>query len=162
MTEKPISGYRAREVGGLMIPCDERVALPTEVVIKRVHDWLLDSDIEFMEVVNGANTRPNDFVMIVDDEGRDRQLPWNPRAQFLSGYPIQAPIVGNALFFSMDWVDDGLDIVNLTDKAKTWLLDPARAMEYMAWTEAAEIRDYASEYLMRYPQRPPVYPKREG
>lgn len=157
MTEN-ISGWRARELTGVMIPCDPAVAMPTETVRKNIHTWHLDGGIDFLERVHGINSRAHNFVMAVDDEGRDRLLPWNPRAQFLSGYPIEAPICGNALMFSEDFTDDGMDFVDLKDDAKAWLLDPARQQEFMAWSETEVVRDYGHEYLRKYPHGfPPKY-----
>ena len=161
MTKENLSDWRKRKISGLMVPCDTQVVMPEAVTDKRIHDWLLSSDIEFFERVHGENSRDHDFVMVVDDEGRDRGLPWNPRAQFLSGYPIHAPIVGNAIFCSEGWTGEGVDFINLSPQAQTWLLDPQRMEDYRTWWKTDEVRDYAKEYFMRYPQKSPAYPHRD-
>lgn len=158
MTEK-LSDYRKREITGILVPCDISMAMPTKAVTMSIQQWLTTSDIKYFERVQGPNSRVHDFSMVVDDEGCDRGLPWNSRAQFLSGYPIHAPIVGNAIFWSVAMVDEGMDFVNLSGRAQHWLLDLDRAEEYSAWRHSDEVLPYAREYQMRYPQKPPVYPE---
>lgn len=152
MTEQDqIAPWRQRELAGIIVPCDARIAMPHEVTIRSVHKTMMDAKIDFPERVSAINCKTYGFSMVVDDEGRDKRMGWNPRAQFLSGYPIMAPIVGNAIFWSEDFTDDGMDFVSLTKGAATWLLDPQRQHEYHAWRETDEVKDFAAEYLRNYP-----------
>jgi hypothetical protein len=109
------------------------------------------ANINFFERVNTQHGHDNHFVMVVDEDGRDRRLPYNPRAQYFSGYPVHAPIVGDALFVSEDWVDDGIEFVSLTDKGLAYLQDPVKQEidGYPTWRAAHDA--YILEYTMRYP-----------
>lgn len=145
--ETPISDWRKRVLTGLRVPVNENTKM--DLVTSSFHDHLISSDIMFAERVHGSNSRQQGFVMMVDDDGRDRGQAWNPRAHFLSGYPIQAPIIGNALFFSEGFVDDGMETLSLHNLAINWLRDPARLTEYGIWLK--KNRDYAFEYRTTYP-----------
>lgn len=148
MTEN-ISGWRARQLTGVYVPADQGEKI--EKFTKSVHEWLLSAGIDFAERVTGRNGTIHGFCLVIDDEGRDKGMPWNPRAQFLLGYPIEAPLVGNAIFWSTDWTDDGKDFVSLFEEAQRWLLDPAREREFTAWLADPEVAGYSSEYRLRYP-----------
>ena len=66
--------------------------------------------------VTTQNGKNNDFVTVVDDNSADGSHYVNRRATQLSGYPGQ--LYGDVLFFSEDWVDDGIDYVTLKPKAE--------------------------------------------
>jgi hypothetical protein len=91
------------------------------------------ANIRYMCQVRTEVARANDFVMVIDDDGYDRQLPWNPRAQYLSQYPADHGIVGGALFFSEAWEGGGIDLIDLTQTAQDWLMAESRKHSYLDW-----------------------------
>jgi len=138
--------YRTRQLRGLMVPSDERVALP-KVTTQSLQQWLTQADMDYLEIVSGTiHAREHGFCMLVDDDGHSRRLPWNPRAQFLSGYSLASPILGNALFFSFGWVNQGHDPIDLKPEAAEWLTSPDRLADYQDWL--GHNRADASRYSM--------------
>jgi hypothetical protein len=150
MQDENIPDYRLRELTGIRVSCDERLEVG-EPIHQSLHLHLIQANIEWPERVHGANSRSHDFVMMVEDDGHQKRFAWNSRAHFLSGYPIDAPIVGDALFFSEDWGPEGMDFQNIKQSAIDWIGDPARADEYARWL--SDNSDYAHEYRMNYPPK---------
>src|SRR5690348_2372250 len=103
-----MTDYRDRKVKGILVPHDEKIAIG-EVEEKSIREWQETCSINWVHIVN-AHSKLN-LCMVVDDDGYSRQLPWNPRAQFLCGYPLTDPIVGSVFFASLDFVRDGMDLV---------------------------------------------------
>ena len=80
---------------------------PERDLLDQIHDQL---DGGFFEVVR-CRTLPRKFVMLVDDCGMLKELPFNPVAQIIYG----APIAGTALIMCEDYDEDGeMDIFGLT------------------------------------------------
>lgn len=120
-----IPSWQGKVLKGLHVPADQRVAV--EVKELSIYEWFKLTGINFMERVHGHNSRAGDFVMVIDEDGRQRRLPFNSRAQYLSGYPLfAAPILGDAIFWSEDYGMDGMDFVNLRPNAEAWLKDNAQ------------------------------------
>jgi len=90
------------------------------------------------------------FVMVVDDDGHDRGLRWNPRAQYLSQYPAEHGIVGGALFFSEAWDEDsmGIDLVDLTQTAQDWLMAESRKHSFQDWRRTNKVLFAQYGYLV--------------
>lgn len=143
---------RDRILKGVFIPANQEVkGSVDELPLKR---WMEKANIHFPSRVHGANSRGRDFMMVVDDAGHDRELAWNPRAQFLSGYPMNHPIVGDAIFFSEAFIDDGMEFIHINKLAELWLTDMARLSEFANWRR--EYQEGFAYYLGMYPGKPPV------
>lgn len=128
-----MTDHRDRLIRGLMVPADVEVDLKEPETLP-LREWLTRLNFEYFEMVR--NTGPaidHDFVMMVDEDGYAKQKPWNPRAQFFSEYPLHHLIVGDALFISEAWGDDGFDLVDLTQRAERWLTHPDRKAEFSNW-----------------------------
>lgn len=155
-----MTDYRSRLIKAILVPSDEKVQIG-KLEEDTIQNWLTRANFDWMGFVHGQLKELGvEFTMIIDDEGHDNRLPWNPRAQFLSGYPLDAPILGDALFVSRDWRDDGYDVVDLIEPAAKWIKNGMRASEFRYWLDAPENRDYNVEYRMKYPQ--PVSPPPVG
>jgi PAS domain-containing protein len=153
-----MTDYRDRRIKAILVPSDERIEIG-ELQEKSIREWLEIANIKFLAIVNASS----DFnmSMIIDDDGHDRRLPWNPRAHFLCGYPTDHPIVGDAIMVSLDWVDDdGKDVVDLKEEGQAYLADKGkRGEEFAAWLAQPEGRWYFHEHRRRFPQPPVEYPK---
>ena len=80
---------------------------PERDLLDQIHDQL---DGGFFDVVR-CRTLPRKFVMLVDDCGMLKELPFNPVAQIIYG----APIAGTALIMCEDYDEDGeMGIFGLT------------------------------------------------
>lgn len=148
-----MTDYRDRVLKGMLVPA---ALLATNqpastVTTSSIREHLAAADIDFLERVHGLNSRDNDFVMLVDGDGRDRALRYNPRAHYLSGYPLAAPILGNVLFFSEGYGDEGMDIQDLTDTGEAWLTATERTDGYSKWL--VDNAGAVSLYTMRFPGR---------
>jgi hypothetical protein len=154
-----MTDYRDRRIKAILIPSDERMEVgePQE---RSIREWLEIANIKWLAVMNASS----DFnmAMVIDDDGHDRQLPWNPRAHFLCGYPVDHPIVGDTIMVSLDWIDGGKDVVDLKQEALDYLTDKAaRGEEFRTWLSQPVARGYFHEYRLRFPQPPVEYPKRD-
>ncbi len=70
------------------------------------------------EIVHNSPYLPAPLVMIVNEEGRLRQLPVNQTASVLYGFLIhRQPIVGNVVIMQEVMTDDGPDIRGLDMKS---------------------------------------------
>jgi hypothetical protein len=155
-----MSDYRDRRLKAMIMPADD--AEDWQITTDSIRNLLAAANIDFPERVHGANSRDNGFVMLVDGDGRDRGLRYNPRAHYLSGYPIDHPIVGGVLFCSEDYGDDGMDIQHLTDQAEKWLTGEApnevlHTEGYTNWL--AENRHTVAHYTIMHPGPIPHEPE---
>lgn len=144
-----MSDYRSRVLSGIMVKPD----LELTEVEGPLGELLKAADINYLERVHGAHSRPNNFVMLVDEDGRDRGLAYNPMAHYLSGYPIHAPIVGTCLFFSEGWSDDamGVDLKNLSDLGRDFLKHPRQGGIELKFREWMTINgNHTTEYSIQY------------
>lgn len=76
-----------------------------------------------------VRTKPgaeNNFVMVVNEDGHDLKDPYNPRAQYLSDYPLQSPIVGGAIFLTEVMYPDGADFISLSESGQRYIQDGAK------------------------------------
>ena len=152
-----MADYRDRRISGIMIPFDERVEIPGPEE-HSIREWLEILDIKYFGTVNASSK----FNMqgLIDDDGLDRRLPWNPRAHFITGYPVDHPIVGNMLMVSMEFTGEGHDVVSLKQEGIDWLGDKAaRGEEFSTWLRQPVAQGYFHEYRLRFPQPPVTYPK---
>lgn len=148
----PSRSWRDREMVGILVRAVGDADNAPKTVSGSINSLFLKAGIEFAERVHGQHSRLNDFVMIVDDEGRDKQLPYNALGHYLSGYNIQAPILGDVLFFSEDFTDDGMDIIPLRDRGKQFLLDPKSGGVELSFAQWCRVNiGYISEYYAKYP-----------
>ena len=72
----------------------------------------------YFEIVR-ANYRkwPREFVILCDDNGLNKHLPFNNIASELYGYSSHGnPIVGDILIMKEDMTDEGPDFVDLTER----------------------------------------------
>jgi hypothetical protein len=149
-----MTDYRSRRIKAILVPADEHIEIG-ELQEKSIKEWLEVANIKWMAFLNASSTM--NMRMMIDDDGHDRGLPWNPRAQFLCQYPIEHPIVGDVIMLSLAMVGDGMDAVDLVPEAAAWMKDAARAPEYWAWIRDPAIRGYAVRHRRNHPQPPPVY-----
>ena len=144
-----MSDYRSRVLSGIMVKPD----LELTEVEGPLGELLKAADINYLERVHGAHSRPNNFVMLVDEDGVDRRLQYNPKAHYLSGYPIHAPIVGTCLFFSEGWDGQamGIDLKNLSAAGRKFLQHPRQGGIELGFTGWMTINaNYTSEYSIKY------------
>lgn len=117
-----MTSYLDRKIKALIVPADTRIQPHIETSSIRKH--FTAAGFDFFERVHGANSRPHDFVMLVDEDGKRKAGRYNPRAHYLSGYTLEHRIVGGAVFCSEYMGDGGMDIQHLSDQAEAWLTDP--------------------------------------
>lgn len=140
--------YLDRVVKGIMVKPD----LELTDVHGSIRDLLAAADIKYMESVRGAHSRHNNFVMVIDGDGIDRELTYNPKAQYLSGYPIVHPIVGTALFFSEAMIDLGMDIIDLSTQGESFLRHPRSGGIELGFTKWMQLNMvYTARYSIEYP-----------
>lgn len=150
-----MTDYRDRQVRGVLIPCDERIAIG-EPETKSIRDWLKAAEIDWMTLIHSASIALN-LSLLVDDDGASRRLPWNSRAHFLSGYPITAPILGNAIVVSLDYISDGYETVDIKSEAEAYVMDKdKRAEEHRAWLVNSAHQRYFATYHRQFPQPPAI------
>jgi len=77
--------------------------------------------IEYGERVNTRNGAEHGFVSFVDDEGHRKFLPINRVGEMISGYPGR--LLGNILFVSEAMGDEGMDVISLSDKGRTFIFE---------------------------------------
>lgn len=87
--------------------------------------------IEYGERVTTELSVNNDFSAWVDEDGHQKFLRLNRVGQMVVGY--YGPLAGNVLFTSMEMRNDGLSMVSLSPKGKTYILqqlgiDPAKEL----------------------------------
>lgn len=144
-----MTDYRSRQIKAVSIHYDEAVERG-DVEEKTIEEWHKLCDINWLRIVNASST--HNLVMVVDDDGYSRGLPWNPRAQYLSGYPLTDPIVGTVYFASLDFVGDGHDLVDIKPESAEWLKNPGHAEEYAKWLRAPENIEGVAIYRRRFPK----------
>jgi hypothetical protein len=143
-----MSDYRSRVLSGVMVTPD----LELTEVEGPLGQLLSNANIKYLETVRGAHSRHNDFVMVIDEDGHDRRLQYNPKAQYLSGYPVHHAIVGAALFFSERMIDMGMDLVDLTPKGRDFLKHPRSGGIQLGFTEWMNINgDHTMRHSVVYP-----------
>lgn len=146
-----MADYRDRKVTGIMIPTNPEIEIP-ELQEHSIREWLEILDIEWISFINASS----EFNMqgMMDDDAIRRRLPWNPRAHFITGYPVDHPILGNMLMGSMDFTDGGHDFVSLKQEGIDWFGDKeARAEEYATWLRQPVAQGYFHEYRLRFPEK---------
>lgn len=142
-----MTDYRDRVLKGIMVKPD----LEMTDVQGSIRDLLAAADINYLETVRGAHSRHNNFVMVIDEDGIDRRLTYNPKAQYLSGYPIAHPIVGTALFFSETMVDLGMDLVDLSTQGESFLKHPRSGGIELGFTQWMHLNAaYTSQYSIDF------------
>jgi hypothetical protein len=100
-------------VKAILIPADlakdsEEIDGPDFASLLRI------ADIDLMEIVRTPQMHNHlQVVMVVDDDGHRRGLPFNQRGHAVSAYP--GDIVGNVLIMREVWADDGMDLVSVLD-----------------------------------------------
>lgn len=145
-----MTDYRDRVIRAVHIPSNEGVEIPPAEE-RTIGEWMKLANIEWLTFVNMSTTM--NMVGMMDDDALRKGLPWNPRAHFLSGYPIDHPILGDWVAASLDWVDDGKDFVSIKPESEAWLLDKGkRGEEYSSWLSQPTARGYFHEYRLRFPQ----------
>lgn len=146
-----MTDYRDRVVRAVLIPSDERVEIPPAQE-RTIGEWLKVAGIEWLTVVNMSSTL--NMAGIMDDDAIRKGMPWNPRAHFLSGYPVDHPTLGDWVVGSLDWVDDGKDFVSIKPESEAFLMDKGkRGEEFSAWLAQPSARMYFNEYRHSFPQR---------
>lgn len=129
-----MTDWRDRVLKALYVPANQAEEFEMlELPLKQLWE---KAGIDWFCSVRGTSGQENNFVMVVDDAGHDKQFAWNPRAQYLSQYPVEHGIVGGALFFSEAMIDDGMDLVNLSTKGHDWLTAESRKHSYLDWRMA--------------------------
>lgn len=68
---------------------------------------------KWTERVNTTTMAEYNFLMVVDDDGRDHHLPVNLRALMISQYPGGDPIVGDVLLASETRFSGGIDYIDI-------------------------------------------------
>lgn len=128
-------------------------AIAPERVQDSLKNLLKKAGFEWLEIVRTLPARENHFVMVVDDEGKSAQKPYNPRAQYLSGYPIQGPILGGAIFLSERMGEDGgADFFDLTETGHNYIEDPDKWGEDGGFKQWLAMNDESVRYYqMRFP-----------
>lgn len=129
-----MADWRDRVLKALLLPADD--SKEPELLTLPLRELLQRADIKYLAQVRTHPAQENQFVMVIDDDGHDRRLPINPRAQYLSEYPVEHGIMGGALFFSEAWVDDGFDLVDLTDMGHDYLTAESKKHAYRDWLKA--------------------------
>lgn len=141
-----MTSYMDRKVSAICVPHDQALAIG-EVEERSIREWHEICDIKWLRIVN-AHSELN-LSMVVDDDGYSRRLPWNPRAQFLSGYPLTDPIVGSVYFASLDFTGDGYDLVSLNPESAEWIKAPERWAEYQEWLRAPHNIEAVQYFMSR-------------
>lgn len=133
------------------LPADERVM--TGVYEESIPNLLRRAGIEFMARVNTELLAQHRCVMVVDEDGHDRRLPVNRRAQFLSGYPLEHAIVGDALFFgeAMDAESMGIDFIDIPQVAlDSYLKNSAVHEGYAEWLFTPAVKRFSDQHSLYY------------
>jgi hypothetical protein len=73
----------------------------------------------YIEIVRPIRRPPVKFVMVVDEEGRLKNLPSNP----ICSHIHRGIIAGDALFLREDWTDEGMDFVDANPAQLRIMLD---------------------------------------
>jgi hypothetical protein len=136
-----------RVLKGFLLPSDETVK--TGVYEEALKDLLKRADIGMPEIVRTRHLADTNCVMLVDDDGHSRGLPVNRRAQFLSGYPLAHPIVGDVLFFGEAWNDEdpGMDLVSIpADSLSKYLQNDEVRAGFSAWIWSQPVMDFSERY----------------
>lgn len=128
---------------GFIVSADERIQ--PSIDTDTLPHLLRRAGIDFFEIVRTNILHTHDeSVMFVDDDGHQRGLRPNRRAQFLSGYPLEHPIVGDVLFLREVMSYEGADTATLTDLALTrYFTSSATAEDYGQWLDTPLVREYS-------------------
>lgn len=116
--------YLDRRLKGVIVPSDREQ--PIEVMEGPLKELLEKVGWKYFSIVRTPYGRDNDFIMLVDEDGQQNDLMYNPRAQYLSGYPLQHPILGNTLFLSERMTDEGGDLFDISSKGQHYTQDPIK------------------------------------
>lgn len=133
------------------LPADERVM--TGVYEETFPNLLRRAGIDLPERVNTTLLVEHHCVMVVDEDGHNRRLPVNRRAQFLSGYPLEHAIVGDALFLgeAMNLEDYGVDFINIPQMTlDDYLRNPAVHEGYAEWLYSAPVKAFSDRHNLNY------------
>lgn len=142
------------QLTGIIVPSDTNRKI--RVHHGTIQELCKQAGWNYFEIVRTFNGRDHDFVMLVNDDARSEGNPYNPRAQYLSGYPIQSPILGDALFLSEAWIGDGYDCINISAKGQAYIREPSKWAEvsltgnFQTWRIA--MQEPIQFYEGHYPQ----------
>lgn len=151
-----MSDYRSRVLMAALVPADP--AKPIELEALSLKDHMARAGFEWFNIVRTEYGRSYGFIMMVDDQGRDLRQPYNARAQYLSGYPLSAPILGGALFMSegQNPEDEGMDLTDIKDRAVAYIRDEGKwnheFPSFRSWRQA--YAEHIQFYEGRYPLKP--------
>lgn len=144
----------------VIIPADPKLDfIEREVPFRKL---LTLAGWKFFEIVRTQYGRDHNFVMLVNDDAREAKSPYNPRAQYLSGYPLEAPILGTVLMLTETQGYNGYDMANISDEARRYIQDGAKwekGAGFDQWCQAfyEPIHFYTKSYPLpreEYKQQP--------
>lgn len=128
------------------VPADERAK--TGIYKETMTSLKKRANIKYIEIVQMQTMHDHGFVMVLDEDGLDRRLPLNRRAQFLSTYTLDHPIVGDALFFSL--VREPMEGDFLSDISQKSLDDYLQNDEvkqgYDEWLASPPVMGYSKQF----------------
>jgi hypothetical protein len=141
---------------GFIVPADERIQ--TGKYTETLPHLLQRANIKFYGIVRTEYLNPYDnSVMFVDEDGYHRGLPPNRRAQFLSGYTLDYPIVGDALFLGEKMGMDGAYIVSLTDRALEQYFQNTEVHEgYAKWLWSEPVIEFSERHGLYLHGKSPI------
>lgn len=109
---------------GLIVPANPKEAI--REMEAPLADLCRNAGFRWASIVRTKLGSENNFVMVVNEDGHDMRDPYNPRAQYLSGYPLQSPIVGGAIFLTEVMYPDGADFISLSEPGQRYIQDGAK------------------------------------
>lgn len=128
------------------MPTDERAS--AGIYEETLTDLKKRAGLKYIEIVQMQTMANHGFVMVVDEDGLDRRLPLNRRAQFLSTYTLDHPIVGDALFFGL--IRDPMEgdsLSSIPQKALTdYLQNDAVKQGYNEWLYSPPVMEYSRRF----------------
>lgn len=145
-----MTGYLDHRLKGVIVPADRSEQI--EVMKGSLRDLFEKVGWKYFSIVRTPYGKDNDFVMLVDEDGHQNDRLYNPRAQYLSGYPMSAPMLGDALFLSERawWPVTWSATVSLSEKGQAYIQDPFKWGEgFKLWL--AMNREAVEYYRGRWP-----------
>lgn len=145
MTERALRAFH--------VPADDRAK--TGIYEETLTNLKRRANLRYISIVQMKTMESHGCVMVVDDDGHDRRLPWNSRAQFLSTYPLGHAIVGDALFLSLtpDFME-GDSLASIRQKSLDDYLQNKEVQEgYSQWLFSMPVLQYAIRYGATFDSR---------
>lgn len=138
------------------VPADERIV--TGVYTEQFdHLKQRAGGIEFPKIVKTQYLHDNGCVMVVDEDGHKKGLAVNRRAQFLSGYPLDHAIRGDALFFSLQ--EDPMNGAYLTDVSdrtlERYLQNKEVHQGFSPWLFSEPVARFSAQHGLFFYRRQP-------